>query len=107
MFNMGFQELLIIGIIAVLLFGKRLPEVARSLGQSYQQFRRGLHDIKSEVDDVTYSVKSTVSSSASWNKPQELDEPTAPVFALPDATREEESATASGATGPDEPAVPS
>ena len=34
--GIGFQELVVIGVVAVLLFGSRLPSVARSLGQSYQ-----------------------------------------------------------------------
>ena len=93
MFNMGIQELLIVGIVAVLLFGKRLPEVARSLGHSYQQFRQGLNDIKSEMDHVSYSVKSTVTSATTPQlSHQQVDEPTAPVFAIPD-THSDESST--------------
>ena len=55
MFGMGVGELLIFGVIAVLLFGKRLPEVARSFGQSYHQFRRGLQDVQSEMDRVIHA----------------------------------------------------
>ena len=47
--GIGFQEMVVVAVIAVLLFGKRLPEVARSVGNSYQQFRKGLHEISSSV----------------------------------------------------------
>ncbi len=50
MFGMGPSELLIVGVIAVLLFGRRLPEVARSLGSSYREFRKGLNDLQSQVN---------------------------------------------------------
>ncbi len=46
-FGVGFGELVIIIIVAVVLFGGRLPEVARTLGQTYQQFRKGLNEIQS------------------------------------------------------------
>lgn len=58
-FGIGFPELVIVGVVAVLLFGSRLPEVARSLGQSYQQFRKGLNEIQSsiqvDIDPPRYS----------------------------------------------------
>jgi sec-independent protein translocase protein TatA len=73
MYNIGLPELLLLGIVAVLLFGKRLPEVARSLGQSYQEFRRGLHGLKSEVDEVVYSARSEVRAAHSGYLP--LQEP--------------------------------
>ncbi len=49
MFGMGPTELVIAGIVAVLLFGSKLPEVARSLGSSYRQFRDGLSELQSHV----------------------------------------------------------
>lgn len=38
----GGYEWLIIGFVALLLFGKRLPGVAKSLGQAMHEFRAGL-----------------------------------------------------------------
>ncbi len=43
MFGMGMQELLILFVIVLLLFGpKRLPDLARSLGQSLTEFKSAM-----------------------------------------------------------------
>ena len=47
--GIGPTEMLIVGIIALLLFGKRLPEVARSLGKSVTEFKGGLNEVKQSV----------------------------------------------------------
>jgi len=43
-------EWLVIGIIAVILFGKRLPEVGRSLGKGIIEFKKGLKGIEEDID---------------------------------------------------------
>jgi sec-independent protein translocase protein TatA len=40
---------LLVALLALLLFGKRLPEVGRSLGRGIAEFKRGLHDVQDEV----------------------------------------------------------
>ncbi len=45
----GWPEMLIISVVALLIFGKRLPEVARSLGRGVVEFKRGLKDVEHEV----------------------------------------------------------
>ena len=49
-------ELLIIMVIALLLFGKRLPEVARSLGKGVVEFKKGLKGIEDDVDRSEYQA---------------------------------------------------
>jgi sec-independent protein translocase protein TatA len=43
-------ELVIIGLIGLLIFGKRLPEVGKSLGRSIVEFKKGLHGIEEDLD---------------------------------------------------------
>lgn len=43
MFGLGFQEVLLLLVIALLLFGaRRLPEVGRSLGKAISEFKKGM-----------------------------------------------------------------
>jgi sec-independent protein translocase protein TatA len=53
--NLGWQELLIIAFIALLIFGRRLPEVGRSLGKGIVEFKKGLSDTGDEIKRATPS----------------------------------------------------
>lgn len=55
----GWMELLIVGVVALLLFGKRLPEVARSLGQGIVEFKNGMKGIENDVQTASYSAPSS------------------------------------------------
>lgn len=47
----GTTELLLIGGIALLLFGgKKLPEMMRGLGQGVKEFKKGVNDVKDSVE---------------------------------------------------------
>jgi sec-independent protein translocase protein TatA len=56
MFGLGYQELLIILVIVLILFGaQRLPDLARSLGSSVKEFKKGVTEITK--DDSASAVK--------------------------------------------------
>ena len=58
----GNQELLVLLVIGLLLFGRRLPEVGRSIGKTVQQFRKGMQEFKAQMDsdETVREVRSTV-----------------------------------------------
>jgi sec-independent protein translocase protein TatA len=68
--NLGPLELLIVMGIAVLLFGKRLPEVGRSLGRGIVEFKKGLHGVGEELDFNSPSKNYP----SSYNPAQRYDE---------------------------------
>ena len=53
----GWQELLILAIIGLLIFGKRLPEVGRSVGKSIVEFKKGLAGVDEEVEAAAQKQK--------------------------------------------------
>ena len=53
MFRFGMGELTIILIIILVLFGStKLPQLAKSLGKSIEEFKKARKAIKSEVDEI-------------------------------------------------------
>lgn len=58
-FAIGMQELIVIFLVILILFGsKRLPELARGLGRAMQEFRRATEELKDEIDlDDKKSIK--------------------------------------------------
>jgi sec-independent protein translocase protein TatA len=48
----GGTEWILIALFGLLLFGKRLPEVGRSLGKSIVEFKKGLKGVEEEIDNA-------------------------------------------------------
>ena len=60
--SMGIGEMALIAVVAVVLFGGRLPEVARTFGGYYSQFRKSLADIQNSIKtdlDVSQELNAT------------------------------------------------
>jgi len=51
----GGTEWILIALFGLLLFGKRLPEVGRSLGKSIVEFKKGLKGVEEEIDSAIES----------------------------------------------------
>lgn len=50
-FGLRGPEIIIILVLVLLLFGaKRLPEMARGIGQSVREFRKGIKDIRDDIE---------------------------------------------------------
>ena len=103
MFDIGLQELALIFVIALLVFGpKNLPQLGRSLGRAMREFRRASDEFRSTVETNLYI-----------NDPEPLLAPSSPpaaepVTAAPPPSEAEASPTGEAATAspPPEPGEP-
>ena len=82
--GIGPPELLIFGTIALLLFGKRLPEVARSLGQGLSQFKQGMSGLQEEFRKASEPPpKPAPAKIAPAPAPAAVEQDDTPAFAPP------------------------
>jgi sec-independent protein translocase protein TatB len=83
MFDIGIQELVLVFVVALLVFGpKRLPELARTMGKAFGQLRRAMFDIKAEVErevqDESGQIKHDLpdwKQKYPFNQPPDKDKP--------------------------------
>lgn len=98
--DIGFSELIAIVIIAILIYGKDLPQAARKMANLYTKFRRQLTDIKDELrrqipDEEIKDFGNTVNSAAYEGS----EPPQAPVSLAATPTNEHVALTWSSSTG--------
>lgn len=67
----GGMEWIVIGVFGLLLFGRRLPEIARSVGKSIVEFKKGMRDVKDEFDVPDVSEPRILPNNAA--EPSKLD----------------------------------
>lgn len=94
--NIGFPEMVMIFVVALLVFGpKRLPELGRSLGKGLSEFRRASSDLRNSIEreieaseieqsiaetqkateKATYDIKQTITDTPKEKKETVADTP--------------------------------
>ncbi len=79
-FNLGAQEMLILLIIGVLLFGRKLPEVGRYLGKGIVEFKKGIKGLEDEFDPSTAAAPRQEPMTLEQPRPPQRITTTAPKF---------------------------
>ncbi|WP_164102487.1 Sec-independent protein translocase subunit TatA/TatB [Candidatus Laterigemmans baculatus] len=86
MFGLSPVELMVVGVVAILLFGSKLPDVARSLGGSYRELRKGLNEFQDQVRVADFNKPPEKPQVAEPEEEEHYAETTAPKF-VPPASR--------------------
>jgi sec-independent protein translocase protein TatA len=83
--GIGFQEMLVIGVVAVLLFGRKLPEVARNAGSAYRELRKQIGDLQSSFTAIDVEPSSSRVRAVDYDDDTDdvNDAPSAPRFEPP------------------------
>lgn len=101
MIGLSPMELVIVGIVAIMLFGQKLPDMMKTFGKTYRDFRNGLSELQSQVNLTDTHATSSYSNSSKRPAPkayQDYEEPSAPKFEPPpiDPPSPSENTTAAG-----------
>jgi len=85
--NMNMMEMMVLAGVAVLLFGKRLPEVGRTLGKGIVEFKKGIRGIEDEFRFDEHSTRHSFNNPEPVYTPSDSDriESSVPKFEPPTA----------------------
>ncbi len=79
MFGLGFQELLIIFVVALIVIGpKKLPDLARAIGKAVREFKQATEDIKQNFDVATLTKPESPSEPRKQGDARENNPPAPP-----------------------------
>ncbi|MFP8873534.1 MAG: twin-arginine translocase TatA/TatE family subunit [Myxococcota bacterium] len=107
MFGIGAQELVLILVVALLVFGpKRLPDLARTLGRGLSEFRRASNDLRQNLQEAERLAKSDDSPEDAAKPPAQSGEPSAAPAATPDPGDENPSAEETSSDASRDPSEP-
>lgn len=76
-FGLGPMEIAVVAILGVLLFGKKLPDIGRSLGKTMTEFKRGVNGLEEGLDAPGVAPSEGVAQSV---RPPQRVAATAPKF---------------------------
>ncbi len=57
MFGLSPLSIIVIAVIAIMLFGSDLPEVARKFGSRYRELRRAINDVQQQFREIQNDTK--------------------------------------------------
>src|SRR5947199_10864708 len=78
--NLGFSEVMVLMVIGVILFGRKLPEVGKYLGKGIVEFKKGLKGLEDEVDTSAALAPRPEAPSLEAPRPPQRVVTTAPKF---------------------------
>lgn len=86
LFGLGGPEMIALLVIGILLFGRKLPEVGRSLGKGIVEFKKGLKGLEDEVEGSSNAFRSEPPAVEAPRPPQRVvtnvpkfEEPSPPI----------------------------
>jgi sec-independent protein translocase protein TatA len=101
------SHVLIVAVIALLLFGDRLPEVMRSMGRGVMEFKKGMRGIESAIEAAANSSPSATNrTSIAQNDAPGRDAISAPRFDPPKSEPRPVEGPVQAETTASEPAPP-
>ena len=75
MFGIGFTEIIVILIIALIIIGpSKLPEFARSVGKGLRQFQDSFNSVKQDLNKEFCDIKDFTHTETIIGQPEEKDE---------------------------------
>jgi sec-independent protein translocase protein TatA len=77
--GIGMQELLVLLLLGVLLFGRKLPDIGRSLGRTVIEFKKGIGGMEDEINTSTTGTRTAIEPEP-VRPPQRVTTPAAPKF---------------------------
>ena len=100
--NLGVSELMVVAVLVLLLFGpRRLPEIGRTVGQALREFKRGMNEVKRELEEMDRG-----SDAGGPERPDARDAPRGELRPPGPTPGVREGERGSDSTAPDEAAAP-